>query len=65
MPNEIKEITNGRLDSEREKYPRVSLMGESMEYNDSSDRGIDDFESVRHFLDKIQQYIFTKILEEM
>jgi len=60
LPYEIRQITKSRLDKERVKYPRMSLIGEPMKYDDRSDRGIDDWESVRDFLDKVQQYIFDR-----
>lgn len=60
-PNEVKEITTEKLNTERNKYIRMSLDGErQLDYNDKSDYGIDQLESIRDFLDTVQEFIFKK-----
>ncbi|OAL45570.1 beta and beta-prime subunits of DNA dependent RNA-polymerase [Pyrenochaeta sp. DS3sAY3a] len=60
-PDEIREHTVARLNTERNKYPRYKLDGVTqLEYRDSSDSGIDQHESKREFIDGVQEYIFKK-----
>lgn len=60
-PNEVKEIATEKLNTERNKYIRMSLDGErQLDYNDESDYGIDQLESIRDFLDTVQEFIFKK-----
>lgn len=60
-PDGVKEITTEKLNTERNKYIRMSLDGErQLDYNDKSDYGIDQLESIRDFLDTVQEFIFKK-----
>lgn len=59
-PVEIMRITRNTLDPERAKLERFSLLGEKLDYKDQTDRGIDQYESARDFLDTIQNYLQIK-----
>ncbi|KAH6870592.1 hypothetical protein BKA58DRAFT_361531 [Alternaria rosae] len=60
-PQEVKEYTEAKLNTERNKYPRFKLDGVTpLEYRDRTDAGIDQKESLRDFLDTVQDYIFKK-----
>lgn len=59
-PVEIKTITAKKLEKERGKLTRISLLGEKLEYEDQSNRGLDQYESARQFLDEVEQYIKEK-----
>ncbi|KAH7115917.1 hypothetical protein B0J11DRAFT_618316 [Dendryphion nanum] len=59
-PELVKRHTLAKLNAERNKYPRLKLDGTEIDYHDSSDAGIDQKESVRDFLDTVQDYIFKK-----
>ncbi|PSN72369.1 beta and beta-prime subunits of DNA dependent RNA-polymerase [Corynespora cassiicola Philippines] len=60
-PAEIRESTTAKLNTERNKYTRFKLDGVTkLAYDDKSDDAIDEKESVRDFLDTVQDYIFKK-----
>ncbi|KAF2186274.1 DNA-directed RNA polymerase III subunit RPC1 [Zopfia rhizophila CBS 207.26] len=60
-PDEVRSITLARLNSERNKYTRYKLDGMTeLDYNDNSDNGIDQKESIRDFLDTVQVFIYKK-----
>jgi DNA-directed RNA polymerase III subunit RPC1 len=57
----VRTHTEAKLNTERNKYPRFKLDNVTrLDYNDKSDAGIDQKESVRDFLDTVQAYIFKK-----
>ncbi|KAF2198820.1 beta and beta-prime subunits of DNA dependent RNA-polymerase [Delitschia confertaspora ATCC 74209] len=61
MPDEIKSITLAQLNKERNKYARFALDGVTkLEYNDRRDASIDQLESIRDFLDTVQDFIYKK-----
>jgi DNA-directed RNA polymerase III subunit RPC1 len=61
VPDEIRKHVEARMNAERTKYPRYKLDGETrLEYRDNSDSGIDQKESMRDFLDTVQDYVFKK-----
>jgi DNA-directed RNA polymerase III subunit RPC1 len=60
-PDEIREHTLAKLNTERNKHIRYKLDGVTqLDYNDRSDESIDQKESIRDFLDTVQGYIFKK-----
>jgi DNA-directed RNA polymerase III subunit RPC1 len=60
-PDEIRNHTVATLNSERNKHPRYKLDGVTkLDYNDKSDDSIDQRESIRDFLDTVQDFIFKK-----
>ncbi|KAF2020283.1 beta and beta-prime subunits of DNA dependent RNA-polymerase [Aaosphaeria arxii CBS 175.79] len=60
-PEEIKSHTLAKLNAERNKYHRYKLDGVTrLPYNDKSDDSIDQKESIRDFLDTVQDYINKK-----
>ncbi|KAH9875596.1 hypothetical protein IAQ61_003060 [Plenodomus lingam] len=60
-PGEVRKYTEAKLNAERNKYPRYKLDDVTkLDYRDKSDAGIDQKESVRDFLDTVQDYIFKK-----
>ncbi|TKA74890.1 hypothetical protein B0A49_06081, partial [Cryomyces minteri] len=60
-PFEIVKRTRRKLQVERNKWNRLSLMNEPLAYKDKSDHGIDQFESRRDFLDTIEAFIMVKV----
>jgi DNA-directed RNA polymerase III subunit RPC1 len=61
MPWEVSEICRQRLDIEREKYTRYSLLNEKLDYVLKNDAEADQLESAREFLDSIENYIEKKV----
>lgn len=60
-PDEVRRHTETRLNTERAKYPRFKLDGVTeLDRNDKSDMSIDHQESIRDFLDTVQEYIFKQ-----
>lgn len=60
-PKEVKNTTKARLNAERNKYTRFALDGTTkLEYNDPSDMATDQFESIRDFLDTVENFINEK-----
>lgn len=60
-PAEVRNHTETRLNTERAKWPRFKLDGVTpLDRNDKSDMAIDHRESIRDFLDTVQDYIFKK-----
>lgn len=60
-PDEIRQRTLAKLNAERSKYTRYKLDQETvLDYHDKSDLNIDEKESIRDFLDTLQDYIFKK-----
>ncbi|KAF2005986.1 beta and beta-prime subunits of DNA dependent RNA-polymerase [Amniculicola lignicola CBS 123094] len=60
-PKDIKDHAMARLDAERNKYTRLGLDGVTeLDYNDRSDRAIDQHESIRDYLDEVQSFIFKR-----
>ncbi|KAF2475560.1 DNA-directed RNA polymerase III subunit RPC1 [Lindgomyces ingoldianus] len=60
-PEEVRSHTKTALDTKRTKYARYKLDGVTkLDYNDKSIEGIDQYESIRDFLDTVQDFIFKK-----
>ncbi|RMZ73775.1 hypothetical protein GMOD_00004566 [Pyrenophora seminiperda CCB06] len=60
-PQEVRELTEAKLNTERNRYPRYKLDGVTqLDYHDKSDDAIDQKESLRDFLDTVQDYVFKK-----
>jgi DNA-directed RNA polymerase III subunit RPC1 len=60
-PEEVKSTTQARLNAERSKYARFALDGKTeLSYGDCTDRGIDQLESIRDFLDTVENFICEK-----
>ncbi|KAF2748255.1 beta and beta-prime subunits of DNA dependent RNA-polymerase [Sporormia fimetaria CBS 119925] len=60
-PEEVRTRTLTQLNAERNKYVRYKLDGKTMlDYNDRSNDSIDEKESIRDFLDTVQDYIYGK-----
>jgi DNA-directed RNA polymerase III subunit RPC1 len=60
-PEEVQTHTVTQLNTERNKHKRYKLDGVTeLAYNDNSDDSIDEKESIRDFLDTVQDYIFKK-----
>ncbi|BDD57158.1 hypothetical protein MPDQ_003502 [Monascus purpureus] len=60
LPAEIMEVCEEMLSKERAKLKRTDLLGNELGYMDRSDRGVDQFESARDFLDSIESYVQSK-----
>lgn len=60
LPFEIMDRTQHKLDAERAKIVRKSLMNEELPYDDETDVGIDQHESNREFLQTIEEFISVK-----
>ncbi|KAF2267763.1 DNA-directed RNA polymeras-like protein iii largest subunit [Lojkania enalia] len=60
-PEDVRQHTETRLNMERNKYRRIGLDGVTqLDYNDRSNAGIDQQESIRDFLDTVQDYVYSK-----
>ena len=59
-PKDINHVTHGILERERKRLSRISLLGDKLSYEDDSDRGIDDHESAREFLNTLENFILSK-----
>ncbi|ORY11690.1 DNA-directed RNA polymerase III subunit RPC1 [Clohesyomyces aquaticus] len=60
-PQDVRDYTVERLNTERNKFIRYKLDGVTqLDYNDSSIEGIDQHESIRDFLDTVQDFVFKK-----
>ncbi|KAF2683170.1 beta and beta-prime subunits of DNA dependent RNA-polymerase [Lentithecium fluviatile CBS 122367] len=60
-PAEVVNYTEERLNGEREKYKRYKLDGVTLlDRKDKSDMSIDHLESIRDFLDTVQDYVKLK-----
>lgn len=60
-PEEVRNHTLTALNQERNKHLRFKLDGVTqLDYNDKSNESIDQKESIRDFLDTMQEYIFSK-----
>jgi DNA-directed RNA polymerase III subunit RPC1 len=60
-PEEVRSHTQARLDKEREKHKRYKLDGVTLlDRDDKTDMGIDNLESIRDFLDTVQDYVYVK-----
>ncbi|KAJ2903009.1 DNA-directed RNA polymerase III subunit RPC1 [Zalerion maritima] len=57
LPDEIRKLSRSMLDAERQRYKRKGLLGQNLAYDDSSDMGVDEYESVRQFLNTIQAFV--------
>ena len=57
---EINRTARERLEQERNKLDRVSLLGDCLSYDDVSDQGIDGNESAREFLSTIEVFVASK-----
>ena len=55
-PDGIREFCDSMVEVERKRFPRKSLLGEELEYDDGTDYGIDEHESARRFLKTIESY---------
>jgi DNA-directed RNA polymerase III subunit RPC1 len=61
VPWEIKYHCDRLLAKEEAKYPRYLLDGTLLDYNDTSEAAnLDEFESARHFIQSIKDWIFQK-----
>ncbi|KAF1358528.1 beta and beta-prime subunits of DNA dependent RNA-polymerase [Lizonia empirigonia] len=61
VPKEIREHVHARMNTERNKYPRYALDGVTrLAFDDNSDSGIDQKESMRDFLDTVEDYVGKK-----
>ena len=60
LPWEILATCEELLSKERTKLTRKSLLGENLEYSDTSPAGVDQMESARDFLTDIEAYIRAK-----
>ena len=60
MPWNIMDICHSRLDQERAKHTRYSLMGEEIAYALTNDADVDQLESVRDFIDSIEEFLKKK-----
>ncbi|EAS34612.3 DNA-directed RNA polymerase III largest subunit [Coccidioides immitis RS] len=60
LPSEVIDLCRQMLAPERAKLDRFDLLGNSLEYTDRSDHGIDQLESNRDFLQSIEDYIQAK-----
>lgn len=60
-PEDVRNHTLTKLNTERSKYTRYKLDAVTvLDPNDKSDMSIDQHESVRDFLDTVQDYVFKK-----
>jgi DNA-directed RNA polymerase III subunit RPC1 len=60
-PAEIRECTHTALNTERNKHTRYKMDQKTvLDYRDTSDEGIDQKESIRDFLDTVEEYIKKK-----
>ena len=57
---DINYVAHEKLERERKKIGRISLLGDKLSYHDDSDQGIDDHESAREFLDTLETFILSK-----
>jgi len=58
LPFEILAVCDSMLKKERDRYRRRGLLnGEPLNYNDTTDYGVDEHESGRNFLTTIQNYV--------
>ncbi|KZF19018.1 beta and beta-prime subunits of DNA dependent RNA-polymerase [Xylona heveae TC161] len=60
LPFEINALCEELLSVERVMLARKAIDGTSLDYNDRSDRGIDQFESARDFLQSIKEYVAAR-----
>ena len=57
-PNEIRSFCNSMLEKEQRKLKRRGLLnGEELNYDDTSDYAVDEFESGRNFLRSIENHV--------
>jgi DNA-directed RNA polymerase III subunit RPC1 len=60
-PDDIRKSTSKALNQERVKHRRFKLDGVTeLDRNDQSDMGTDHLESIRIFLDKVEEYVESK-----
>jgi len=59
-PGEIMKITEDRMNAQRAKLNRVSLLQEKLDFRDKSDHGVDQLESARDFLDTVENFLTIK-----
>jgi DNA-directed RNA polymerase III subunit RPC1 len=60
-PEEVRKATTKALEKERAKHRRYKLDNVTeLDYRDATDMGTDHLESIRLFLDTIQNYVFAK-----
>ncbi|KAB8737515.1 hypothetical protein FH972_026474 [Carpinus fangiana] len=59
-PWEVKKHVAVLMNAERQKVPRMSLMKESLAYNDETNAGIDQLESRRGFINEVEIFINEK-----
>lgn len=60
LPHEIMSTCEELLSKERKKLVRLSSTGVELGYLDRSDAGVDQLESVRDFLQSIEDYVRGK-----
>lgn len=60
LPHEIISTCEKLLSKERKKLTRLSSTGVKLDYLDRSDAAIDQLESVRNFLQSIEDYLYGK-----
>ncbi|MBE3046176.1 hypothetical protein IMZ48_27290, partial [Candidatus Bathyarchaeota archaeon] len=61
LPSQITEFCSSMLEKERKLYPRFGLLNEQLDYNDTSDLGIDEHEGARYFLRTIEAYVEKRV----
>lgn len=61
LPSQIMEFCMSMLGQERKRYPRYSLLNERLDYEDDTDRGIDEHEGARHFLRTLEAYVAKRV----
>ena len=64
LPWEILATCEELLSKERARLIRTSLLGERLEYSDTSLTGVDGMESARDFLSDIESYVRTKAMAQ-
>lgn len=57
LPAQIMQLCDELLDLERDRYKRYGLRNELLAYDDDSDYGVDEHESVRTFLNTIRAFV--------
>lgn len=57
-PSAARELCQSLLDKERKKFPRKGLLyDELLDYNDTSDYGVDEYEGTRNFFNDIGAFV--------
>ncbi|GJN86683.1 DNA-directed RNA polymerase III largest subunit [Purpureocillium lilacinum] len=56
-PTEIRKFADSMLEVERKRLPRIGLLKDRLEYEDTTDYGIDEHESARKFIKTIESHV--------